>query len=155
MSILKLDDLENGDLHKRLLTQINLEDWPDECTKCGQPKLLHRELHRVATCVENREVPEVLNRIWMEYKKRIKPILSKIKEIAKKDSEQEIMLQGLENLVKKITSQNIDNMKVLMDSVKKDSQGVEPSGNSPRMTKLTKPVKVPSWSKDMLIYMVV
>ena len=45
MSTLNLDDLDNNDLNKRLLTQINIDDWPDECGKCGQPKLLHRELH--------------------------------------------------------------------------------------------------------------
>ena len=50
MSTLNLDDLNNNDLNKRLLTQINIDDWPGKCGKCGQPKLLHRELHRVSYC---------------------------------------------------------------------------------------------------------
>ena len=50
MSALNLDDLDNNDLNKRLLTQI--KDWPDECGKCGQPKLLQRELHRASSCNE-------------------------------------------------------------------------------------------------------
>ena len=52
MSALNLDDLDNNDFNKRLLTQINIDDWPDECGKCGQPKLLHRELHQASSCNE-------------------------------------------------------------------------------------------------------
>ena len=77
----------------------------------------------------------------------------KIKEIAKKDSEQEILLQGLENLITKISNQNSDNMTALVNSLKKnDSSGTESSmatETSSRTMKLTKPVKVPSWMKDM------
>ena len=79
--------------------------------------------------------------------------MAKIKEIAKKDSEQEILLQGLENLITKITNQNTDNMTTLMNSLKKnDPSGTESSmatETSSRTTMLTKPVKVPSWTKDM------
>ena len=59
----------------------------------------------------------------------MKLILKKIKETAKKDSEQEILLQGLENLVKKILSQNTENMTTLVSSLKKsDPSSTESSG---------------------------
>ena len=107
----------------------------------------------MSSCNEPQESPDELCRIWAEYKKRIKPLLAKIKEIAKKDSEQEIMLQGLENLITKISNQNSDNMTTLVNSLKKnDSSGTESSTateTSSRTTKLTKPVKVPSWLKDI------
>ena len=82
---------------------------------------------------------------------RVKPILMKIKEKAKKDSKQEILLQGLENLIKKILSQNTENMTVLVNSLKdkKNDSPSASSGTTSRTTKLTKPAKVPSWTKDM------
>ena len=52
MSALNLDDLDNNALNKQLLTQINIDDWPDECIKCGQPRLLYKELHQVSSCNE-------------------------------------------------------------------------------------------------------
>ena len=79
--------------------------------------------------------------------------MAKIKEIVEKDSEQEILLQGLENLITKITNQNTDNMTTLMNSPKKnDSSGTESflaAETSSRTLKLTKPVKEPYWTKDM------
>ena len=78
MSALNLDDLDNNNLNKKLLTQINIDDWPDEYGKCGQPKLLHRELQWGSSCNEPQETPEVLCRIWTEYKKRINALLAKI-----------------------------------------------------------------------------
>ena len=68
MSALNLDDLDNNDLNKQLLTLINIDNWPDECGKCGPPKLLHREPHWASSCNKPRETPEVLYRIWAEYK---------------------------------------------------------------------------------------
>ena len=58
--VANLDDLDNDDLKKQLLTQINIDDWPDECTKCGQPRLLHRELHQVSSCNEPGKTPDEL-----------------------------------------------------------------------------------------------
>ena len=45
MSIVNLENLLNDELKKRLASQINIEDWPDECSKCGYPRVLHKELH--------------------------------------------------------------------------------------------------------------
>ena len=50
MSVLDLKTLTDHDLKKRLTEQINVEDWTDKCSKCGYPKLIHKNLHRDATC---------------------------------------------------------------------------------------------------------
>ena len=50
MSLVELDHLDNEDLRKRLVSLISIDDWPDECLKCGYPKVLHKELHRSAAC---------------------------------------------------------------------------------------------------------
>ena len=51
-NIVTLDNLSNDDLKKCLALQIALEDWTDECSKFGYPRLLHKDyvLHRDATC---------------------------------------------------------------------------------------------------------
>ena len=61
-NIVTLDNLSNDDLKKRLASQIALEDWTDECSKCGYPKLLHKDgvLHRDATCTWGQKVPNIL-----------------------------------------------------------------------------------------------
>ena len=47
-----IDTLLNDDLKQRLASQISLEDWTHECSKCGYLKLLHKDhvLHRDAAC---------------------------------------------------------------------------------------------------------
>ncbi len=45
MSIVNLENLSNEELKKRLASQINIEDWADECSKCRYPRELYRELH--------------------------------------------------------------------------------------------------------------
>ena len=85
MSAVQLKNLSNEDLRKHLTEQINIEDWTDKCSKCGYPKLIHKELHRDATCTRDQEVPNVLNKNWEEYTRRIKPILKALKEDFKKD----------------------------------------------------------------------
>ena len=82
-----------------------------------------------------------------------------IREIAKKDSEQEVLLEGMERLVTKISSQNVENMNLynmnmtvlvnsLKDSFKKDGSSVTSAGSTfssaPKTAKLTKLAKVPS-----------
>ena len=57
-----IETLLNDNLKQRLASQIALEDWTDECSKCGYPKLLHKDhvLHRDATCTRGAEVPNIL-----------------------------------------------------------------------------------------------
>ena len=63
MSLVNLDHLDNDDLKKRLVSLINIDDWPDECLKCGHPKVLHKELHRAAAFTNERESPDELHEI--------------------------------------------------------------------------------------------
>ena len=75
MSIVELKNLSNDNLKKHLASQIDIEDWTDECCKCGYPKLLHKDyiLHRDAACVQEREVPNILRENWREYNTRMNP----------------------------------------------------------------------------------
>ena len=87
--VIELKNLTNDDLKKRLTSQIALEDWMDECGKCGYPKLLHKDyvLHCDAACAQEREVSNILRENWREYNTRMMPILKMIKEDFKKDVE--------------------------------------------------------------------
>ena len=97
-NIVTLDNLSNDDLKKHLASQIALEDWTDECSKCGYPKLLHKDhvLHRDATCTQGMEVPNILRENWKAYSQRVKPILKIMKEDQRKEMEQGVLLQGLQ-----------------------------------------------------------
>ena len=50
MSVLELKTLTNDDLKKLLTETINIEDWTEKCSKYGYAKLIHKKLHRDATC---------------------------------------------------------------------------------------------------------
>ena len=95
-NIVPLENLSNDDLKKFLASQIALEDWTDECSKCGYPRLLHKDyvLHRDAACTQGMEVPNTLWENWKEFYKRVKPILKMMKEEMKKEIEQGVLLQG-------------------------------------------------------------
>ena len=81
-----IDTLSNDNLKKQLASQIALEDWTDECSKCGYPKLLHKDhvMHRDATCTPGKEVPNILNENWKAFIQRVKPIVKKIQEDTRK-----------------------------------------------------------------------
>ena len=49
-TVVQLDSISNEELRKRIVSLINIEDWADECHKCGYPKVLHKELHRDVSC---------------------------------------------------------------------------------------------------------
>ena len=69
MSIVNLENVLNDELKKRLASLTNLEDWADDCSKCGYPKVLHKELHREAACKKEQELSNILNENWREYRK--------------------------------------------------------------------------------------
>ena len=89
MSLIDLKTLTNDDLKKRLTEHINVEDWTDNFSKYGYPKLIHKNLHRDATCTEKQEAPDALIKYWDEYTKRIKPILKALKNISRKTCKKE------------------------------------------------------------------
>ena len=99
MSIVNLKNFFYDELKKRLVSQINLDDWADECTKCGYPRLLHTELHRASAYTQEQEVPNILNKNWAEYRKRIKILLRELNEAKHKDVEQGVLLEGLTKLI--------------------------------------------------------
>ena len=123
--------------------------------------MLHKELHHEAACTKEQELPNILRENWKEYRKRIKPILKILKDEFRKDLEQGVLLDGLTKLINSNTEnmkKNTENMTSLVtslkDSFKKEtvssgsgSSTVEARVN--KVTKLTKPAKVPSWTKDM------
>ena len=136
-------------MKKRLASQINIEDWADECSKYGYPRVLHKELHREAACTKEQELPNILKENWKEYRKRVKPILQKLKEEFRKEVEQSVLLDGLTRLI----NSNTENMTTLVtlfkDSFKKDEASSNPSTTNAgvnRVSKLTIPAKVPSWT---------
>ena len=153
-NIVNLDNLSNDDLRKRLDSQIALTDWIDECSKCGYPRLLHKDhvLHRDAACTRQEEVPNILRENWKAYTQRVKPILKLIQTEREKEIEQGTFLKGIEKLMASNTecisglmASNTENMKSFFHNVKKREHS--PSGSSSpsaRPSKLTKPAKVPS-----------
>ena len=82
----------------------------------------------------------------------MKPILKIMKEEFKKDVEQGILLQGLTDLINSNTESMIKliNTTTSLLTTKKSEAFPSPSNDAgTRVTKLTKPAKVPSWTKDM------
>ena len=142
-----IDTLSNDNLKRRLASQIALEDWTDERSKCGYPKLLHKDhvLHGDATCTRGKEVPNILNENWKANTQRVKPILKMIREDTRKEMEKEGLLQGLREII----DSNTENIESLFQTVRKREHSPLVHSPPPRPAKLTKPAKVPSWTKDM------
>ena len=63
-------------------------------------------MHRDAACTQGMEVPNILRENWKAYSQRVKPILKMLKEDQMKEMEQEVLLQGLKELVTTITEGN-------------------------------------------------
>ena len=80
MSVVNLENISNDELKKKLASLTNLEDWADDCSKCGYPRVLNKELHRESSCIKEQELPNILKENWKEYRKRVKPILKNLKE---------------------------------------------------------------------------
>ena len=164
MSVINLDTLLNDNLKKLIGSLTLLDNVYDECGACGHSTLLHKD--RLCTRTEN-ESPDIVNKIWSELRRRVKPILAKLKEVYSKEAEQNVLLDGIERLITQILGQNISNMNqynenitILVQSIKdtftKKEAGVStPSVSTPasgvgvKTAKLTKPAKVPLWTKEM------
>ena len=95
--------------------------------------------------------------IWSKLGKRIKQIVSVLKADFKKEAEDGLLLDGLRKLLLQISGQNNDNMNAMVASLKEsfpktDTASLSVSSPSIRTTKLTKPAKVPNWSRDMTLF---
>ena len=74
-----------------------------------------------------------------------------IKE-AGREKEQGILLQGLERLINsnaEMMASNTENMKYFFQNLRKRELSHSVHHSSHRPAKLTKPAKVPTWTKDM------
>ena len=65
-----------------------------------------------------------------------------------KEKEESLLLDGLKRLVTQIAGQNTDNMMKLVDSLKTKE---EKTVSEVRTARVTKPAKVPSWTKDLTL----
>ena len=93
MSVVDLDRLSNDDLKKNVASLISLEDWADKCGACGCPALLHRD---GPSTRREWEPPDVVNKIWSQFRRRVKRISSTIKADYRKEAEQSVLLDSLE-----------------------------------------------------------
>ena len=130
---------------------VILEDWSDECGQCGHPILLHKS----GPCTRTqKESLEIVNKIWSDLRKRARPILASLKEICLKEKEQSLLLEGLQILARQISGQNTENVNMIVTSFiegfsKTDGSSLSVSSPAARTTKLTKPAKVPTLTRDM------
>ena len=140
MSVVDLDQVSNDDLKKRVSSLISIDDWSDECGQCGRPSLLHRG----GPCTRSeREPPDVILKIWSDFRSRIKSVVTMVKADWKKETEESLLLEGLKRAMVQISGQNAENMSVLVESLKAKKDDVV------RPARVTKPAKVPTWTKDI------
>ena len=105
-------------------------------------------LHHDATCTRGEELPNILKENWKVYSQRVKPLIRMLRDEAIKEAvqekEQNVLLQGLREII----DSNTENIKSLLN-VRKREHSPSIHSASQRPSKLTKPAKVPAWTKDM------
>ena len=90
--VIDLETMSNNNLKLSVASLVSLEDWADEYGACGHPALLHRG----GPCTQaERESPDLVCKIWTEFKRRVKPILATLKAEYRKEVEQSVLLDGL------------------------------------------------------------
>ena len=106
-------------------------------------------LHQEEECTRDvDEGLEVIAKNWRDLKKRLKPILKDIKEEREKEKEQNVYLDGIKQIVHTIQMQ----IKTSSTNVKKDTTHNTPQTSTVNKPKLlTKPAKVPTWTKDLTL----
>ena len=84
-------------------------------------------------------------KIWSDFRSRIKAVVTMVKADWKKETEESLLLEGLKRAMVQISGQNAENMNVLVESLKaKKDDFVRPA-------RVTKPAKVPTWTKDITL----
>ena len=115
MSVVDLESLSNDNLKKLIGDLVSLEDWSDECGACRHPSLLQKD----GPCTRQKREPlHVVNKIWSELRRRIKPILATLKQDFRKEVEQSVLLDGITRLINEISGQNVINMNKYMENMK-------------------------------------
>ena len=90
MSVIDLDSFSNDDLKKKLASLFNLDNWTDKCGQCGRPSLLHRD----DPCTrKEKEQPETVKKIWIDFGRWTKLILTVLKSESKKETEDSKLLE--------------------------------------------------------------
>ena len=137
--------LSNDELKKRVLSLISIDDWSDECGQCGRPSLLHKG----GPCTRSeKENPDVILKIWKDFQSRIKTVITMARTEIDKGKEGSLLLDGLKRLVVQISGQKLENMAKLVDSLKAKK---EETAAEVRPARVTKPAKVPSWTRDLTL----
>ena len=96
MSVINLESLSNDELKKRVASLISLGDWSDKCGQYGIPSLLHIG----GPCTRKEwEPPDIVIRIWSEFRTCNKPILTVLKSEIRKGTEDSLLLDGLKKLL--------------------------------------------------------
>ena len=146
MSIYNLPTLSNKDLKKLVNEYISLEDIYDECDECGRPVILHQNPSEECTRSVDESL-EVVAKNLRDLRRRLKPILKEIKEERMKKKEQNVYLDSIKQLAQDIWMDRkpSGDTKVRKD----DAADASVVNNKPRL--LTKPAKVPKWTKDLTL----
>ena len=108
--------------------------------------LLHQQPDEECTR-EVDEGPDVINKVWTHLKKRLKPILKEIKAERSKEKEQNLYLDVIERIVNTLKM----SWEPSTDTKEEKSipVGTSTVNNKPKL--LTKPAKVPVWTKDITL----
>ena len=122
MFVIDFDTLSNNDLKKKIAALVSLDDWSDKCGQCGRPSMLHKG----GPCTrQDKESDAVINKIWSELRKRVKPKIAILKSDFRKEAEDSLILDGLRKLLLQISGQNAlninkysENMSAIVPSLK-------------------------------------
>ncbi len=153
MSVVNMDTLSQDDLKKRVMALVSIKDWDHECGQCSRPSLLHKG----GPCTRSeKESEKVQNEIWREFRRRTKAVVAMVESESEKEASENRLLDGLKKVLIHLSTQSTENMEglanvyrasttELVDSLIRRNEDVS------RSTKLTKPAKVPNWTKDLTL----
>ena len=78
---------------------VSLDDVYNECNDCERLTILYKEKE----CMRDvEEGLEVVAKNWRDLRRRLKPIIKQIQEERKKEDEQSVYLDRIEQIVKQI-----------------------------------------------------
>ena len=153
MSVVNMDTLSQDDLKKRVMALVSIDDWSDACLQCSRPSLLHKG----GPCTRSEKEPsEKILEIWEEFRKRTKAVVTIVKAESYREERDGALLDGLKKVLVHLSSQSTENMEGLTNAFRATTTELVDSltrkaGDVSRSTKLTKPAKVPNWTKDLTL----
>ena len=153
MSVVNMDTLSQDELKKKVASLVSIDDWSDACLQCSRPSILHRG----GPCTRSeKEPPEKILEIWEEFRKRTKAVVTMVKAESQREERDGALLDGIKKVLVHLSSQSTENMEGLTNAFRATTtELVDPltrkTGDVSRSTKLTKPAKVPNWTKDLTL----